>query len=103
MQNTADQAENKLPESERDLLALASRDAADAQAAIDSLELFLEGSARLVTAAEKVSGIFAAVASRIGDATFKATFAATEGKAPREIAVALVTELSELASTSLKG
>ena len=103
MQNTADQAENKLPESERDLLALASREAADVQAAIDSLELLIDGSMRLVSAAEKVSGIFANVAARIGDATFKATFAATEGKPPRDIAVALVTELSELATTSLKG
>jgi len=103
MQNTADQAENKLPESERDLLALASRDAADVQAAIDSLEVFVEGGARLALAAEKVSEIFATVANRIGDATFKATFAATEGKAPRDIAVAIVTELSELATTSLKG
>jgi len=103
MQNTADQAGNKLPESERDLLALASRDAADVQAALDSLGLFIEGSTRLVSAVEKVSGIFATVASRVGDATFSATFAATEGKPPREIAVALVTELSELASMSLKG
>ncbi|HEY8925194.1 MAG TPA: hypothetical protein VIU64_12490 [Polyangia bacterium] len=103
MQNTADQAESKLPESERDLLALASRDAADVQAAIDSLEVFIESGARLAEAAEKVSDIFATVASRIGDATFKATFAATEGKPPRDIAVAIVTELSELATMSLKG
>jgi ethanolamine utilization microcompartment shell protein EutL len=102
MQNTADQAESKLPESERDLLALASRNAADVQGAIESLELFIEGGTRLVSAAEKVSGIFATVASRVGDATFKATFAATEGQPPREIAVALVTELSQLASMSLK-
>ena len=103
MQNTADQAENKLPERERDLLALASRDAADVQAALDSIELFVEGSTRLVSAAGKVVGVFATVANRVGDATFSATFAATEGKAPRDIAVALVTELSELASMSLKG
>jgi hypothetical protein len=103
MQNTADQAESKLPETERDLLALASRDAADVQAALDSLEVFVESGARLAAAAEKVSGIFATVANRIGDATFKATFAATEGKPPRDIAVAIVTELSELATMSLKG
>ena len=103
MQNTADQAESKLPETERDLLALASRDAADVQAALDSLEVFVESGARLASAAEKVSGLFATVANRIGDATFKATFAATEGKPPRDIAVAIVTELSELATMSLKG
>jgi len=103
MQNTADRAENKLPESERDLLARASRDAADVQAAIDTLELFVEGGTRLLSAADRVSGVFATVASRVGDATFKATFAATDGKPPREIAVALVTELSQLASMSLKG
>ena len=103
MQNAPDESETKMADGERDGLGLALGQVAEVQAAIDSLELFLEGSTKLVSAAEQVSGIFGNVASRVGDATFRATFAATEGKAPREIALGLVTELSELASMSLKG
>jgi hypothetical protein len=103
MAHSAANADAKSLENDKELLAEASRKAAEVQSAMDALETHLRDAARLVAAAEKVNGVFQTVADRIANATFKATIDTTHGKSPREVAVSFVKELSELACMSLDG
>ena len=103
MAHSAAQADATSLENEKELLAEASRKAAEVQSAMDALETQMRDAARLVAAAEKVNGIFQTVADRVANATFKATIDTTHGRSPRDVAVSFVKELSELACMSLEG
>lgn len=81
----------------------ATRPLAEVEQAFRQLELRFTEMAKFVDAAEAIRRTFHQVGQRLVDLTCKAGLDTTHGKSAQEVAVALVTDLADLAAMSVKG
>lgn len=86
-----------------DLSNPATRPLAEVEQAFRQMELRFTEMAKFVDAAEGIRRTFHQVGQRLVDLTCKAGLDTTHGKSAQEVAVALVTDLADLAAMSVKG